>query len=174
MSEEKLSPTRINLIAWDITDGVNDPEDAKRLMRTFVAHVRDEDPIPPVLKHHFADAFDRFLSEDQTLERALGLHTKSGRRVRMLEKHQKAALLVLRHRLTGRTLNNAAILVSEKVHLTKNRVENAWAKHKYPALEKESMNRALKNPDRRAHWTQQEEARLRKMYRGYIVDAPQN
>ncbi len=166
MSEQKLSPTWINLIAWDIADGVNDPEDAKRLMRTFVTHVRDEDPIPHVLKRHFANAFDRFLSDDQTLERALGLHTKSGRRVRMLEKHQKAALLVLRHRLTGRTLNNAAILVSEKIHLAKNRVEDAWGKHKANALDEEMVNRAQKSPDGKAHFTRREEALLKKMYRG--------
>ena len=166
MNEENLSAPRINLIAWDITEGVNDPEDAKRLMRTFVAHVRDEEPIPQVLKRHFADAFDRYLSENFTLERALGLRTKRGSRVRSLEKHKKAALLVLRHRLTGTTLSDAAESVAATVHLAKNRVEDAWGKHKANALDEEMVNQAQKSPDGKAHFTRREEARLRKMYQG--------
>lgn len=172
--EKNLTPSVIFQIAWQIREGKQDPDQARRLLRHFVEVTESDQPhgkvIPRPLLEFLRSAFAEYLKDpnEGRLERLLGLVRPKERPAIREGNHHKIARDVLRERLSGKTLNVAADFVAEHWHMHQSRIKDIWAKYKFLALDFEAASRALASEDKQARWTEAESKRLRKIYLGYV------
>lgn len=162
----RLSDSKINLIAFDVRDGTASQEDARLLLMEFVESVQDDRSelrVSRILLEHFRDCFASYLNGERGIEAALGLaRRRSGRPRADDRRHQDIAADVLRERMYGRSLEEAADLVSERYHLRETQVRQAWGRWKQTAFVILLQERVARGP---GSWDPEEKARLSKIFR---------
>src|SRR5713101_7323956 len=110
----QLSPSKLNLIAFDVRDGKAKPGDAKRLLAHFCDCVQAGKPVPDRLMEHLKDAFRAYLQGRRvvdgrvfvvrTINVALGIKAKKGRPTADEQRKIQIAAAVLEKRLTGTSI----------------------------------------------------------------------
>ncbi len=161
----ELSPATIIQIAWEAKDGEADPDDARRLLIHFCEHVDGKRHVPVELLTHLRDAFASYLVGEKTLERALGIKRRRGAPNQEMNQ-QKMATEVLRLRLEGRTLEEAAAIVAEGYSKGEDGtvVRDAWAKNKQNAF---ILLRIIRSFDKdKDPWTKDDVVRLNQIFKG--------
>ena len=134
MGEEKLSPSRINFIAYDVIDGKADPLEARLLLECFCDCYDNwydtREPIPHRLIEHLYNSFRFYLDDKKTIEAALGLVPKKGRPSPDNVRNMQMALRLLQHRFDGSSHQDALDHVSKEFGCVDSTVGEAWKKNK--------------------------------------------
>jgi hypothetical protein len=156
---EPLTDSRMNLIAFDIRNGIAKPEDAKRLLEHFCELVDRGKPVPSRLLEHLREAFQAFLDDAKTLDRALGVKRKKGRPPADEIIRAQMAAEVMRCRLAGKTHEQALITTVQRFGWVESVISEAWAKYRGLGLDRILVERQNLNPK----FTDKEKERLRDM-----------
>jgi hypothetical protein len=149
----------MNLIAFDIRNGIAKPEDAKRLLDHFCELVERRKPVPPRLLEHLREAFRAFLDGAKTLDRALGMKRKKGKPPADEITRVDMAAEVMRCRLAGKTHEQALIATAQKFGWVESIISEAWAKYRGLGLDQILVERRNLNPK----FTDEEKVRLGEM-----------
>ena len=164
--EDEVSPRELNDIAWDVRDGMADPEDVKRVLIYFCGLVEENRPLPLELRKYLKDAFRSYLDKSSTsIESALGLKRgKRGRPKANEDERIAIATEILRHRLSGSSHEEAVSKVGEEFHKGSTVIGEAWATFKQDAIYVLRMERPLDHYP----WTQDEVQRLSEIYEEHL------
>ena len=156
-------PTPLELIslAADVREGRADPDEVRDLLAYFCVTVNRREKVPSELLEYLAEAFQRFINGDRTLNAALGLTGKLGRVARNAPKDIDTAFAVLMRRMAGETTENATSHVAAELHRGATQVRGAWAKYKSSAF----IRLRLERVGTPYPWTQNEVETLDRIYR---------
>lgn len=156
----ELTPATINQIAFEVRDGVADPEDVRRILTYYCDRIDMGEPVPAELTTYLRDSLKRFLEEGKTVESALGLARREGRRPADAQIRRNMAAEVLRNRMTGVSHQDALDLVSAKFSRSQSIIGKAWKDHKFDAV----IILRLERPSDQYPWSAEEVERLRVIF----------
>jgi hypothetical protein len=128
-----LTPAAILQVAHEIREGAADPKDARRLIELFCECTNDN--LPEVLLDHLRYAFSSYLTDERSIESALGLVRKVGHPAADEKTRQDMALEILRLRLAGDSYQESQAKVSEQYGWGLTIVGKAWRDNKRAALD---------------------------------------
>jgi hypothetical protein len=168
-----LTASAINLIAFEVRDGIADPEDARALLALY-CELRDSGtPIPDRLLEHLRESFTAVLAGKRvigldertgnalevkvaTLDAAFGLKKRQHRpRAAMRPRDIDIAAEMLRHLISGTSYEVSRESVAEKMACGTTKVATAFRKHLTLASEKVRRDRP---------WTPEERTILTKIF----------
>jgi membrane-bound lytic murein transglycosylase B len=156
---DKLTPADIHRIAGDISEGMAESEDARRLMQHFCDCMVKGEKVPDVLLEHFKNAFRAYLHEGKSIEAALGITRKRGRpagSTNPFVDNTGLAYEIARSRLSGASHQNALEQVERITGVGQTAIGAAWARHKMDVWIELRIERELEGRP----WTDEEIARL--------------
>jgi hypothetical protein len=163
---EALTPSELNLMAFDVRDGKASKDDAKLLLQLFCQSIEHglisaRDPVADLLLAHIREAFRAYLNGGRTIEAAFGLTRKMGRPAEADEQMQmQMAAEVLRHRLAGGSHQEALAEAADRFERGVTIVGEAWRRHRVAAL---VIVRDERDRDRYP-WTPEEVERLKQIF----------
>jgi len=164
MSQDLLSDSELFHLVLEVQNGKAEASDARRIIAELHRLMRTGAPIPDVLRSFLQDAFAKILGGEPA-ENAFRLkRTGAGRppNREVEERDIKTAQEVLRRRLEGMTLEEAADDVAESTHRGATQVRGAYAKHKHQALILLRIERSLDE----FPWSLTEIKRLTEIFEG--------
>lgn len=157
----ELTPATIIQIAYEVREGIADPDDASRLLAYYCECIDTNAPTPPQLTQHLKDSFLEYLSGAKTIEAALGLRRKRGRPKADEETRTYMALEVLIRRMRNISHQDALAQVAEEFSHGVTVVGESWAAYKQDAYH---LMRAMKYLEGSA-WDRSEIERLSEIYK---------
>lgn len=191
-ADDELSPANVHYYAWHVAEGNAAPEDARRLLATFVSQAkRDPARVDPELTRHVADCIGAFLNGEKLLvAEAYGPSPKPARAVKVRRLEQafglrrltrgqppvtqdeclEAAAQVLREMLKGNSLEDAAAAVGDERRAAGERITSEtelrgnWARYKRDAWHGLRVMRLLRQ-EPGGWWTPDEQRALFRLYR---------
>ena len=113
-----------------IYHGNADPNDAKKLLKLFCDCLDKSEPVPNDILIFLKHAFTAVLTEEKTLDKALGLKRKRGTPKRDEEKDILVALQFLRLKNAGETYLSTTISLAEKLNISQGHVKKCWKQYK--------------------------------------------
>ena len=128
-----MTPGEIKDLIDAIYHGIADPDDAKKLLKLFCDCIDKSEPVPDDILIFLKHAFTAVLTEEKTLDKALGLKRKRGTPKRDEEKDIRVALQFLKLKNAGETYLSTTISLAEKLNISQGHVKKCWKRYKEDA-----------------------------------------
>jgi hypothetical protein len=148
---------------FEVRDGTAHFDDARAVLAEFVRQNSTGAGVSKDLLAYLGAAFESYLSEEHSIEQALGLvRPKAGRPTTAhTERAAEIAYEVLAECLKGRKLEAAVITVGQRMGLSRTPVERYWKANRTTAVVKARMGR----PANGDPWTRVEKKILERVLR---------
>tara|TARA_R110000822_G_scaffold109902_1_gene239887 strand:+ start:481 stop:915 length:435 start_codon:yes stop_codon:yes gene_type:complete len=128
-----MTPGEIKDLIDAIYHGTADPDDAKKLLKLFCDCIDNSEPIPDDILGFLKHAFTSVLTEEKTLDKALGLKRKRGTPRRDEEKDTLVALQFLKLLNSGEPHVSARLILAEKLFISEGQIKKCWANYEEEA-----------------------------------------
>ena len=140
-----MTPGEIKDLIDAIYHGTADPDDAKKLLKLFCDCIDKSEPVPDDILIFLKHAFTDVLTEEKTLNKALGLKRKRGTPKRDEEKDIRVALQFLKLKNAGETYLSTTISLAEKLNISEDQVKKCWKRYKDHAKHRLRLEQYLKS-----------------------------
>ena len=140
-----MTPGEIKDLIDAIYHGTADPDDAKKLLKLFCDCIDKSEPVPDDILIFLKHAFTDVLTEEKTLNKALGLKRKRGTPKRDEEKDIRVALQFLKLKNAGETYLSTTISLAEKLNISEVQVKKCWKRYKDHAKHRLRLEQYLKS-----------------------------
>jgi hypothetical protein len=128
-----MTPGEIKDLIDAIYHGTADPNDAKKLLKLFCDCLAKSEPVPNDILGFLKHAFTSVLTEEKTLDKALGLKRKRGTPRRDEEKDTLVALQFLKLLNSGEPHVSARLILAEKLFISEGQIKKCWANYEEEA-----------------------------------------
>ena len=129
-----MTPGEIKDLIDSIYHGNANPNDAKELLQIFCDCLDKSEPVPNDILIFLKHAFTAVLTEEKTLDKALGLKRKRGTPKRDEEKDTLVALQFLKLKNAGETYLSSTISLAEKLNISEGHVKKCWNRYRDDAM----------------------------------------
>lgn len=116
-----------------IYHGIADPDDAKKLLKLFCDCIDKSEPVPDDILIFLKHAFTAVLTEEKTLDKAIGLKRKHGTPKRDEKKDTLIALQFLKLLNSGESHVSARLILAEKLFISEGQVKKCWENYEEKA-----------------------------------------
>ena len=140
-----MNTAEIKDLIDSIYHGNANPNDAKELLQLFCDCIDKSKPIPIDILIFLKHAFTSVLTEEKTLDKALGLKRRRGTPKRDEEKDALVALQFLKLLNSGEPHVSARLILAEKLFISEGQIKKCWANYEEEARYLLRMDNYLKN-----------------------------